>query len=88
MTIWIILISKITSIKTFVLSKLYTTVPRDNSKTCLQEIIHKAFHFKTSEQGCKLVWFFDELSCFDKHEPIGKRLCSDSVVFFFPNLFR
>ena len=60
--------SKISFIKIFDFSTLYTTIHYEKSKTCLNEIIHNANYFKNGKQRYKFMVLGHELTYFVKHE--------------------
>jgi hypothetical protein len=45
------------SIKTFDFSTLYTTLPHDKLKTCLKEIMHKAFSHRNYGSKCVVLGY-------------------------------
>ena len=59
---------------------LYTTIPHENLKTHLKQIIHKAFYFKNGSQRYKCLVLVMELTYFLKHETKGEECFTEYEV--------
>ena len=78
---------KVTSIKTFDFSTLYTTIPHSSLKERLAQIIHQAFYFKTGVRKYEFVVVKNGYAYFVKHDINAKHMYSDTDIIIMLNLF-
>ena len=84
--------SKITSLKTFDFSTLYTTIPHDKLKCRLKEIIHRAFHNKNGQTRYNFVVLGHESTYFVQNTTAAKTFFTEEQVismleFLIDNIF-